>query len=168
MRKLFDIDKDIEHLIEKCIDPETGEFLMVQYEAEMELLQEERDRKLENVMLYVKELGNFIADCDTEVARIDKEKKNAQKHRDSLLGWLAFQLDGKKFQTPRVKASFRKSETVELDDDFCQYAYDIGMYEFLIRKETVTADKKKIKDFLKNGGQLEHCKLVEKNNLTVR
>lgn len=168
MRKIYEINYDIENLLDSCIDPETGEFLAVNYEAQLELLQMEKEQKIENVMLYVKELETFMEDCDKEIKRIRSEKESAAKHSASIIGWLAYVLGGEKFQTPRVKGTFRKSESVEVDEDFCQYAYDIGRYEFLNRKETVTADKEKIKTFLKNGGELEHCKLVQKNNLTVR
>ena len=95
---------------------------------------------------------------------MDKLNRNA----DGAEFWLAQNLNGQKFSTSKVECVFRRSEAVECDETFCQYAYDIGMYDFITRKETVTPNKTKIKAFLKNGGTLEHCQIVEKNNMTVK
>ena len=166
MRKLFDINADIEAMLENGVDPETGEFTL-DVEA-LEALQMEREQKLENIMLYIKKLDTFAGDCSREMERIGEEKKKAEKHRDRLLGWIAGQLNGENFQTARVKGTFRKSVSVECDENFCRWAYETGQYDFITHKETDTPDKRKIMTFLKNGGELEYACLVEKNSLTVK
>jgi hypothetical protein len=67
-----------------------------------------------------------------------------------------------KIETPLIKLSFRKSESVEVDDINSLPA----MYKTI--KLTETPDKKLIKDSLKLGKEIPGCKLVENNNLQIK
>lgn len=166
MRKLYEIDKDIEALIESGIDPETGEVTID--DSVLESLQIEREQKIENVVLYYKDIKAKHIAITHEIMNLEDRAKKLDNTLLSLKEYLAKALDGQKFSTAKVECSFRRSESVEVDESFCQYAYDTAQYDFITHKETDTPNKAKIKAFLKNGGTLEHCKLVEKNNLTVR
>lgn len=165
MRTLYEINKDIEQCIMNGTDFETGEFTAFD---ELDQLQMEKDAKFEGVALFIKE-NRSVADAikneiDTLKKRMDKLNRNA----DGAEGWLAINLAGQKFSTPKVECSFRRSESVECDDDFCKYAYDTAQYDFITHTETDKPNKAKIKAFLKSGGTLEHCQLVEKQNISVR
>ena len=165
MRKLYEIDKDIEDLIAESIDPETGELVI---DERLDILQLERETKLESVILYYKDVVAELEAVLKEIKTLEDRADSLANTRDGLRGYLTKALDGKKFSTPRCEANFRKSESVETDDEFCEWAVGAGRYEFVIHKEYDHADKTKIRTFLKNGGELEHCKLVEKNNITIK
>ena len=166
MRKLYEIDKDLEDLLEQAIDPETGE-VVIDEEALADL-QMEREKKIEGIALYVK-------DCRAEASMIKEEISNLKKRMDTLIrkadgaeGFIAKNLNGMKFSTPKVECSFRKSESVDVDEDFCRWAFEHGKYEVITHKESDEPNKAKIKQILKNGGWLEHCKLVEKMNISIK
>ena len=53
MANLYEIDKKILECITNCIDPDTGE---ITNSEQLEALQMERQTKLENVALYIKNL----------------------------------------------------------------------------------------------------------------
>ena len=165
MRKLYEIDKDIELCIMEGTDYETGEFRDFD---KLNELQMERETKLENVALFIKDSRAEADAIQAEISRLDERMEKLLRNADGAEHWLAEALKGEKFSTSKVECTFRKSTVVEVDKDFCQYAYSIGQYMFLTHHETDTPNRAKIKEFLKNGGQLEHCKLVEKNNITVR
>lgn len=165
MRKLYEIDQAIEQCIMNGTDCETGEFKGWE---ELNELQMERTAKLEGVAL-------FIKDSRAEAKAIADEIETLEKRMDKLLNnaagaeaWLADVLKGEKFTTAKVECSFRKSVAVECEEDFAEWAVGAGLYSFVKHVETDRPDKAKIKEFLKNGGTLEKCKLVERNNISVR
>lgn len=166
MRKLYEIDQEIENLIASGVDPETGEWTLD--ESALETLQMERDKKIENVILYYKDLDAEIAAINTEVyTLVDRATKIAKK-RDGLKIWLSKALAGQKFSTARCEASFRKSESVEVGDDFCAWADQYEQDDYITIKHTVTPNKTAIKKFLKSGGELPYCQLVEKQNIQIK
>lgn len=165
MRKLYEIDKDIEQCILEGTDFETGEFLGWDTLNELQM---EREQKLENVALYIKDARAEASAIEAEIATLNKRYRKLKNNAAGAENWLAEALKGEKFTTSKVECSFRKSTTVDCDEHFTEWAYGAGRYEFLTHTEFDTPDKRTIKEFLKNGGELEHCKLVEKNNLSVR
>ena len=60
MANLFEIDAAIMAAMDRCVDPETGEIDGEVY-TELEALQMERERKIENIACWVK---NLRSDAD--------------------------------------------------------------------------------------------------------
>ena len=73
---LYEIDHAISEAFERAIDPETGELINEEAWAQLEALQMDREQKLENVALWVKDLN-------AEAAAIREEEKNLAKRRQS-------------------------------------------------------------------------------------
>lgn len=166
MRKLYEINADIEQCIMDGTDFETGEFNAFDRLNELQM---ERDAKLEGVALYVKDCRAEATAIETEIknlkARMDKLNRNA----DGAEGWLADNLKGQKFSTSKVECIFRKSEVVEVDDKFIEWAETFSdNSDLLTVKRTVAPNKKYIKELLKNGGEFMYARLVQKQNITVR
>ncbi len=166
MRKIYEIDSDIERCIMEGTDFETGEFLAYDRLNELQM---ERDATLEGVALFIKDTRAEAAAIDAEIktlkARMDKLNRNA----DGAEMWLANSLDGQKFSTSKVECSFRKSEVVEVDDKFVEWAETFSdNHDLLTVKRTVQPNKKYIRELLKNGDEFMYARLVTKNNLTVK
>lgn len=165
MRKLYEIDEAIENCIINGTDPETGEFLAGDA---LEALQMEREAKIEGVALFAK-------DCRAEAAAIKAEMENLKSRYDRLNRnadgaeqWVAYVLGGHKFSTAKVDCAWRKSQVVEVDEDFVAWADKYALEDYLTIKHTVNANKTAIKKALKDGVDLPHCRLVERNNLTIK
>lgn len=169
MRKLYEINKSIEDLLNAVTDPETGE--IVDPDALDDLLME-REQKIENVALYAKDVNAEWVAITHEIMILQQRADRLKKTEDGLKAYLTNALEGQKFSTPKCMISFRKSESAEPDDEFIKWASDINncALHFLRIKETksVTADKEAIKKYLKSGGTLEHCRIVTKNNISIK
>lgn len=155
MASLYEIDTEIM----MCLDQETGEIIDPE---RLDALQIERNSKIENVALWIKNLqadaNAFKAEKD---AFADREKKALAKI-DSLKKWLAMACDGQKFNTWRCAVNFRKSEKVEIFDE------TKIPQELLKATCVVTPDKAAIKEALKAGEIIEGCALVASMNPTIK
>ena len=167
MRKLYEIDADIESCIANGTDPETGEFLMTDL---LDALQLERETKLEGVALFVKDTRAEATMIHDEIENLTKRMKRLTRNADGAEEWLSYQLDGNKFSTPRVECVFRKSEVADVDPEFIEWAYKQkdDMSKYITHTESDKPNKQEIRKFLKAGGSLEHCRLVEKRNMTIK
>lgn len=154
MANLYEIDAQIM----SCVDFETGEIID---EEKLQALQLEFNQKVEGIALWIKNLLAEAKMIKEEKDNLAARQKSCENKAESLKRYLSSALDGEKFKTAKVSISYRKSESVEvedislLDDDYLKF------------KEP-EADKTKIKTALKNGVALEGVTLVEKNNIQIK
>ena len=167
MRKLYEIDQSIEDVLNSLTDPETGEIIETE---SLDALLLEREQKIESVVLYYKDVAAEIGAVGNEIVVLEERLKRLKKTSEGLKTYISKALEGQKFSTAKCDVSFRKSEAVEVDDEFVEWASDVDNFalHFIKRKITDTPDKAAIKQYLKDGGTLEHCHLVEKQNLTIK
>ena len=109
MRKLYEINADIERCIREGTDPETGEFTAME---ELEALQMEADQKIENAGLYAKDCYAEAAMIKGEIENLTKRMNKLIKNADGISDWLTYQLQGVKFSTPKLDIGFRRSSVV--------------------------------------------------------
>lgn len=167
MRKLYEINQDIENLINAVTDPDTGE--VVDLDALDDLLLE-REQKIENVILYRKDVLAEAMCVGAELLELEKRHTRLMKTADGLEGYIAKALDGRNFKTPRCEVTHRMTDVVEVDPEFIKWAYEQkeDMSAFIKHTEIDNANKIAIKKYLKSGGTLEHCRLVKNDNLTIK
>lgn len=167
MRKLYEIDQSIEDVLNALTDPETGEIIETE---SLDALLLEREQKIESVVLYYKDVMAEIGAVGNEIVVLEQRLKRLKKTSEGLKTYIGKALEGQKFTTSKCDVSFRKSEAVEVDDEFVEWASDAENFalHFLKRKITDTPDKTAIKKYLKDGGTLEHCRIVENNNITIK
>lgn len=110
---------DIDAAIVALVDDETGE---VTDEQALDALQMERDRKVENIGLYYKDLTAEAKAIKEEEAALAARRKTVENKAERLKNLLAYALKGDKFASPRLKVSYRKSQTVEVADGFVDWA----------------------------------------------
>lgn len=154
---IYEIDDAIRALVDE--DGEIGD-----YEA-FETLQMERDAKIENTGLWIKEL---LAEADAIKKERDalKEREDAAKRKaERLKELLGYALGGEKFKSPRLAISWRKSEAVEITEDCVAYCMLNGRF---LRHKDPEIDKAGIKDVLKKGGEIPGASLVTKQNIQIK
>ncbi len=136
---------DIDSAIVSLIDAETGE---ISDEEAFDALQMERDKKVENIGLYFKDLTAEAKAIREEEASLAARRKAVENKAERLKHLLDYALDGDKFSSPRLKVSYRKSSTVELAEGFIGWAeaHADDLLTYLEPKPNKTAIKAAIKD----------------------
>ena len=143
---IYEIDKAIENLIENSIDPETGE-LMISDDA-LEQLQMERDAKIENIALKVKELAATANAIKAEADRLAARGKAAENAAKRLKEYLKWTLHGNKFKSNRVSIYYNSRDSVAIEDEaaFIEWAkiHDDSLLKYADPKISLTAVKEKL------------------------
>lgn len=152
--KLYEIDEQILG----CIDAETGEII----DADMlNALQIERDAKIENVALWIKDLKAEAEAYKAEKQAFEKRQKTCENRAESLKQWLAVALNGERFKTTRCNVSFRTVKSVNVTDVF---ALDSKFVKF----SDPTADKTAIKKAIEAGETVDGAELIERKMVTIK
>lgn len=142
-----------------CVDLETGEITDFD---KFEALQIERNEKLENIALWVKNLTSQAEALKAEEKAFSERRKSAENKAESLKRYLDSSLKGQKFNTTKVAISYRKSTSVDvLDVEKLPEAY---------RKTvtTVSADKVAIGAALKAGELVDGATLITNENIQIK
>ncbi len=160
---LYEINRDIENFAFD-IDEETGEVLNAD---ELDALQMERDTKIENIALYIKNLTALAADIKAEKDNLDERMKAVERKADGLKRYLASALNGEKFETARCKVSYRKSKQVVLAGEFDDWAKE-NAPELMTVKTTYTPSKTAIKEAMLDGKEVKYATLIENTNLILK
>lgn len=163
MANLFDINRELQDLWEAALDPETGE-LDEEKLAAFEALGMERDAKIENIGCWIKNLESDAEALKAEAKNMTERAKRAERKADSLKRYLTAALDGEKFNSTRCAISWRRSVSVEIDEAEIPELPE----QYIRTKTTVEPDKAAIKDALKAGEYIEGCRLVERNNISIK
>ena len=155
---LYEIDTRITALI----DPETGE--IADYE-QFEQLQMDREKKLENIGLWIKDLRAEAAAVKEEARSLTDRAKAAENKADRLETYLEYALQGEKFSTPKLSVSWRKSMAAAIEDEaaFCE-----AHPNYTIVKTEVKPDRKSLLADLKKGVHVEGAVLEERMNIQVK
>ena len=152
--KLYEIDQ----AIMDCIDMENGEIVN---EELLNDLQMERDAKIENVVLWIKELKAEAEALKAEKLAFAERQKVAENKMESLKKWLAYALDGEKFKTVRASVTFRTTDKVEVADIY-------KLDENYLRYKEPEADKDAIKKAIKAGQQVAGATLVPSTSVIIK
>lgn len=161
MANLFEIDRAIMDAMDRCVDPETGEIDGEVY-TELEALQMERERKIENIACWVKNLKSDADELKAEAKAMSDRAKAKERKAESLTKYLAAVLDGQKFETARAAINWRKAKAVRIE-----FGTELPE-EYIRRKVTEEPDKTAIKAALVAGKCIEGCELVETNNISIK
>ena len=152
--KLYEIDE----AIMSCIDEETGEIIDSE---KLDKLQMERDKKIENVACWIKDLKAEAEALKAEKQAFAERQKVAENKMESLKKWLAYALNGEKFKTVRASVSFRTTDKVEIADIY-------KLDENYLRYKEPEADKDAIKKAIKAGQKVAGVTLVKNTSMIIK
>lgn len=158
--KLYEID----NAIMECIDFETGEIIDTE---KLDELQMERDAKIENVVLWIKDLKAEAEAIKSEKLALAERQRVAENKADSLKKWLVYALQGEKFKTARCAVSFRRSESVEVTPEGLENLMRGGKDE-LLTYEQPKPNKAAIKQAIKDGLNVDGVQLVQNVSTIIK
>lgn len=157
---------EIEQAIMECIDLESGEVID---SARLDALQMEREKKLEGIALWIK---NLKADVDAYVAEMESfvaRRKAAERKIEGLTDYLYNTLGGEKFSTTKCAVTFRKSQGVKFDneDAFRVWCVQNNRAD-LLTIQTPKISRTAVKGALKDGDNLPGAELEERLNINIK
>ena len=178
MSSLYEIDERLRNLEEYGVD-EYGEILDEDsFNAKFDEIQMALSEKIENSMCFYKNLQADIEAFKAEeknLAQRRKVKENlAERVKNRIDNYVTMQFtdeDGNvdkdnlnkwKFETPKVKLSYRKSDSVDV------YDIDSLPKEYIKEKVEVSADKTALKKDIKSGKEINGAKIVTNLNMQVK
>lgn len=151
---LFELDK----ALYECVDAETGEIIDGEKLNELEM---QRDEKVESIACWIKELKAQTAAIKQEEDSLAARRKVAENKILSLSEYLSSYLNGSKFETAKVKISYRRSETLEVTET-------AKIPETWYKPQAPKLDKAGLKKAVKAGLEIEGVEIVEKQNIQIK
>lgn len=148
---------DILDAIEECVDRETGEIIDFN---RLEDLQMERDKKIENIACWIKDLVAEAKAIKEERIALANRQIAAERKAASLKSYLATCLAGERFKSARCAVSFHKSKHLEIADGANIPA------EFV--KTVRSVDKAGLTKAIKDGAAIDGVNLVESTSIIVK
>lgn len=154
MATLYEID----NAILSCVDMETGEIIDAE---QLAALQIEREQKIEAVALWYKNLRSDAAQYKAEKDAFAEKERAATAKADSLKQFLIDALQGEKFKTTRVSVSYRRSESVVVDDV-------LNLPPSFVKFAAPEPDKTAIKQAIKNGEEIRGARLESNQSVIIK
>ena len=160
---LFNIEQQYMALADAII--ENGGELTPELETALKLNKEQLETKGRSYGYIVRDLENEVSVIDAEIKRLSAFKVSRNKTIDRLKQTLSdamelYQIE--KLETPTLKISFRKSETIEVEN------VSILEEKYTVSKTTLTADKVKIKEAIKAGEDVIGAYLQTNKNIQIK
>lgn len=156
---LYEINSEIMN----CIDMETGEVIDIERLNDLQL---ERDAKIENVALWIKDLKAEAEAIKNEKLALAERQRVAENKAESLKNWLAYALNGEKFKTAKCSVSFRTTESVEVTEEGLEIL--MNGHDELLTYKAPEPNKKAIKQALKDGLNVAGVQLVQNTSTIIK
>ena len=163
MRALYEIDQDILG----CVDAETGEILDAE---KLDALEMERERKLEGMTLWVKDLSAEAAAVKEEADKLTARKRALDNKITALKSWLLIALDGQKLKTPRCSVYYTHTPRLSVADEekLIGFLKTLEEPEQFLRFREPELRKDEIKKALKEGTIIPGASLEETESVVIK
>lgn len=158
MATLFEYVQQIDEIIMRATD-EDGVIDESKLTEELESLELEKSEKVDNCISYYKSRKAMAEALKNEKQAITRRQQIAENEAERMKEYLEVCLKGSKWESVAGKISYRKSVSVEVDENFNDERFI--SYEPKISKS-------EIKDAIKNGEVVEGATLIEKNNMQIK
>ena len=158
---LYEIDQKMMEAFAAAVDPETGEIIDDEMKSAFDQLAIDRDQKIENICLFIKNLRADAAALKAEKDAFAAREKAAENKAESLLRYLKGYLNGESFKTTRATVSWRKTKSLKIN------YLDLIPADYLIWPDPVP-NKMLIRKAIAAGEMIAGAELVENQSMTVR
>ena len=159
---------EIEAEIMGCVDQETGEIIDVE---KLTALQMEREKKLENVALWCKDLRAEAEAIANEIKSLTARKKASESKLESLKAWLGEALAGEIFKTPKVRVSYTHNSRLNVIDEQSVVNYIQSHYtdpEEFLRFQLPEIRKDAVKAAINNGAEIPGAYIEPTESIVIK
>ena len=163
MLKLYEIDQ----AILDCVDLETGEILDPE---KLDALQMERERKLEGVALWVKDLKAEAAAVKEEADKLKAREKSLNNKIDGLKNWLMYALNGEKLKTPRCNVYYMRNQRLAVADEekLIGFLKTLEEPEKFLKFSEPELRRDEIKKAIKDGYEIPGAELEQTESVVIK
>ncbi len=157
---------EIDHALDALVDEETGE--IKDFDA-FEAFQMERDKKIESVACWTKNLDAEAKAIRAEELSLAERRKSLEKKRERLLEYLDKALDGNAFKSARCAVTYRKTPPrVEITnmEELVHWCLANG-HDGMVQYSAPTVAKSDISMFLKSGIAVDGAELATSMKMGV-
>jgi hypothetical protein len=160
---IYQIEQEYLNLANQLI--ESGGECSPELELQLTINQDQLEQKARGYGFVVKQMESDVSIIDAEIKRLGELKKARLRTIERLETTVSnamqlYQIN--RLETPTLKISFRKSESVEIDNEAEIPA------KFLSVKTTYTIDKAMIKDAIKKGEVVIGARLQINQNIQIK
>ena len=166
--KLYEIDNEINDLLNSAeIDPETGEIIDIS--EQLALLQKEKEVKIQNYGLWLKNINAEKQAIITEINNLTKRMKSLENkenwHKKNLARYVG---TGKKFSFSNLKIGWRNSKSVEIAEDADPEKLYKEYPTLIEEKTTYSFRKRLIRMAIEQGENIDFAYIQENNNIQIK
>ena len=170
--KLYEVNLEIMRTIEEFIDTETGEILgdTDEMQRRLDMLEMEKDRILEYLAKLVLNQRAEQAALKEEERRLADRRKRLARHEERILKIIDRECDGVKRDLGIATVNYRKSTTLEIDDEEKAINWLTAHgHDECVKVAKPTVSKEMAKPLLSKGGvEIPGLRLEEHNNMSMK
>lgn len=157
--KLYEIDSAIQAVYDQ-IEQNDG-VLPDELESLLDGLQMERETKISNIVLLLKNIDGDCTKLAVEISLLQKKYKALENRKQSVRNYLAYAVgEGNKFKDAISSIYWQQRESVDVSDVE-------SLPDMFVHVEK-TPDKGLIKQYLEGGCHIAGCQIVTKQSIVVR
>lgn len=162
MLSLYEIDREILSLV----DPETGEIM--DWDA-FEQLQMDREKKIESVACWYKNLVAEAAAIREEEKNLADRRKKLENKAEARLKYLKNALNGQNFETSKCAITFRRSAKVNVNNEQAAVGWaEKNNRDDILKFVAPTVDKNMVAKLLREGINIPGVELEEGLSMGVK
>ena len=155
MRPLYEIDNEIL----ACVDIETGEIID---EDKLNALEIERDKKIEGIILWRKDLLAESEAVKNEAKKLSDRARALDNKSEQLKEYIQKALNGEKFKTERCSVSYRSTTSIVIDQPL------LIDERFFKQISPDWISKSAIKDAIERGEEIKGAHQEERQSIIIK
>jgi hypothetical protein len=161
MANIFKLQENYLRIAEALADGE----LTPELEQELIITEEALQEKATSYSYVIKQMeyeAEIMKKEEQRIAALRKSRENAVERLKSVIEQAMINCGISEIKGETIKLSFRKSESVEIENE------NLIPAEFIVTKEVKTVSKTAIKDAIKRGETVMGAKVVVNQNLQIK
>ena len=166
--KLYEIAVEYQNFLEAIENGDIPEEAIIDT---LESITSILEDKADNIACLIKNMSAEAEAIKAEEAKLSERRKAKEKQVDRLKEYLSTTLLASgytKIETARNKITFRKSESVAVDDEAEFIKWAMGNDDAYLTYKEPTINKTAVKEALKNGIELNGVRIESKQNLQIK
>lgn len=158
MASIYEINEQIEN----CLNPETGEFDEETFNSLVEL----RETKIEQLICFYKNVAATAKAMKEEENNLRERREAEERKAENLKNYIQYALAGEKFKTAKAAVSYRATKSVEVADNFVEWAQSNERDDLLSFKKPEVS-KKAVKEAIEAGETIP-ARIVENTSMSIK